>query len=123
MRLLPILIGLIIVVVVGGLIFLGADTIGTSDQYGVGIIVDKEFIPEHEVTTMTYSDFCKCMETSTTYYDDEWRVQVNMTGKLGYLEVSESMFNALSHGGKAHITYYVGRFSDTIYFKSVEPNE
>ncbi len=119
-RVVPILIGLLFVSLIGFGIFVMADSIGTSDQYGIGIIVDKDFVPEHTETSMSYDSFCECMQTSTTYYDDKSSVRVNMIGTLGWIVVSQSSYNNLPRDEKAYITYYVGRFSDTIYFKDVE---
>ena len=119
-RVAPILIGLVVVGLVGFGIFVMADSIGTADQYGIGRIVDKNFSPAHTEVSTSYDSFCECMQTSTTYYDDQWTVQVNMTGTKGWIEVSQSSYNNLPRDEKAYITYYVGRFSDSIYFKAVE---
>ena len=119
-RVVPILIGLVFVSLIGFGIFVMADSIGTPDQYGIGRIVDKNFSPAHTEVSTSYDSFCKCMQTSTTYYDDEWSVRVNMIGTLGWIEVSYDRYNSLPRDEKAYITYYVGRFSDSIYFKAVE---
>lgn len=119
-RLFPIMIMLGIASIIGLAVFIAVDIIGVEDQYGIGRLVDKKFVPEHTVTTSSYSDFCKCIQISTTYYDDAWSVQVNMTGYMGWIEVSQSLHNQIPLGDKVYITYSKGRLSNGVYFKAVE---
>lgn len=115
-----IVLGFVVAVIISVIIFMMVDTIGAEDQYANGRVLWSDYVPAHTNVSTTWDSFCNCLKNTTRHVPDKWTVTVSMKGLQGILSISKALYAVLEREQRVYITYYVGRFSDETYFKSVE---
>lgn len=104
---------------IGFLILWGVDGLFLPNQYGKGVITNKEFIPEHTTTTWIYDANLKMSMPHTTHHDDDWVLHIQINGLVDDFSVSESYYDKVNVGDTINVKYSDGRIWSTIYIKEI----
>ncbi len=86
---------------------------------GLGMVISKTFIPEHNETTWVYNLTLKCSTPQTTHYPDEWKLQIKVYDSEGDISVSENIYKRVKNGDSLKVKYSYGRIFGTLYIKEV----
>lgn len=105
--------------IVYGVIY-AIDNIGVEPEYGEGVVVKREFIPEHTDTTYVYNSTTKVSTPVFTHYPDEWKVYVDHREEVDWVSVSSQFYHSVSINTKVHISFVTGRLTSGFYLKTVE---
>lgn len=111
------LITLFLLLIIGAGLYYAIDAWFLEDFQGEGIVVDKEFTPEHTTTILVYNAATKTSLPQVTHHEDCWEVTFEVNKKTGSVEVTKEQFNKLSNGDIAKLTYAYGRISSELYIK------
>ena len=93
-----------------------ADSSFLSVQKTNGVVIGKEFTPEHD--ELKYNVVLK-MPTTTTI-PDSWEVTVRVTdGREASIEVEKSFYDSVKEGSAVAVDYSNGRFSGGLYLEEI----
>ena len=86
---------------------------------GYGIIVDKEFIPEHDETTMIYNAALKMSVPHTTHYDDQYKLSIQVDDLIDKVLVNSDYYYNMKIGKRIKVKYSHGRIWKSLYIKEI----
>ncbi len=89
------------------------DRVDVEFQESIGIVIQKDFIPEH-ITTQYVNK-----QVIIINHDDEWNITVEIEEQEKKIEISKVMYDTLSKNDSVFVKYQLGKFSGDVYLDSV----
>lgn len=106
-KLFPILIGLLVIGIIGGIVFLVADQWGAEVYHGNAVVIEHEY---HAAYT-TYDSNTKM----STYHPESFVLVIQYEDITSGDTVREYLWDAVADGDKVAIDYWYGNFSGAFY--------
>ena len=99
------------------------DSFFLPDSESWGVIIDKEYFPEHYELETGYDIILKIYVTHNVFYPAVYKVWIEIDEQKGSLEINEKLFNKLSTGSEVLVIYSIGRLSKDLYIKRIKQIE
>ena len=106
-RLIPILIGLVIIGIIGGIVFLVADQWDAEVYHGTAVVIEHDYNEEY----YTYDSNTK----TSTYHSEEFILVIQYEDIIASGDVSKYLWKVVADGDKVTIDYWYGNFSSAFY--------